>query len=50
MTIQTSSLAESDAKVLGLCSPVPNRNMETIKEEAERVALFLFQAKGDTIG
>ena len=35
------------AKILALCAPVPNRNMERVMEEVERKALLLCQAKGE---
>ena len=40
----------SVAKILALCAPMPNRNMETIMEEKERVALLLARQGGNTIG
>ena len=40
----------SVAKILALGAPMPNRNMETIMEEKERVALLLARQGGNTIG
>ena len=38
------------AKILAFCTPMPNRNKETIMEEKERVALLFFQQRGNTVG
>ena len=40
-----SNLIQLVAKILALCAPMLNRNMENVLEERERVALFLCQAK-----
>ena len=38
------------AKILALCTPMPNRNTETIMEEKERVALLFFQQRVNIAG
>ena len=48
--LEKEMATHSVAKILALCAPMPNRNMETIMEEKERVALLLARQGGNTIG
>ena len=43
--LSCSNMFQLVAKILAFCAPMPNRNVEKVLEERDRVALFICQAK-----